>query len=83
MVGDWYANSEGDICKVEKILGNIVWGLLARGTQAEANRLKEVLSNCCCYVCHNRGCETPIEGKQDCKHECDLYGKVFCEKKEE
>ena len=26
MVGDWYANSDGDICKVEKILGNIVWG---------------------------------------------------------
>ena len=29
------------------------------------------------------GCETPIEGKQECKHECDLYGKVFCENKEE
>lgn len=26
MVGDWYVNSDGDICKVEKILGNIVWG---------------------------------------------------------
>lgn len=61
----------------------VEYSLLARGSQAEANRLKEVLSNCCCYVCHNRGCEHPIEGKQDCKHECDLYGKVFCEKKEE
>ena len=30
-------------------------------------------------LCHNRACETPIEGKQDCKHECDKYGKVFCE----
>ena len=61
----------------------VEYSLLARATQAEVNRLKEMLSKCCCYVCHNRGCETPIEGKQDCNHECDLYGKVFCEKKEE
>ena len=26
MIGDWYANSDGDICNVKKILGNIVWG---------------------------------------------------------
>ena len=34
-------------------------------------------------VCHNLHCETPKEGKQECRNECDLYGKVFCEKKEE
>ncbi len=60
----------------------VEYSLLARGTQGEVYRLKQMLSNCCCYVCHNRGCETPIEGKQECKHECDLFGKVFCEKKE-
>ena len=25
-IGDWYTNSDGDICKVVKNLGNIVWG---------------------------------------------------------
>ena len=61
----------------------VEYSLLARGTQGEVRRLKEMLSNCCCYVCHNRGCETPIEGKQECRNECELYGKRFCEKKEE
>ena len=42
----------------------VEYSLLARGTQAEANRLKEMLSDCCCYVCHNRACETPIEGTE-------------------
>ena len=26
MIGDWYTNSDGDICKVVKNLGNVVWG---------------------------------------------------------
>ena len=39
----------------------VEYSLLARGIQAEANRLKEMLSNCCCYVCHNLHCETPLE----------------------
>lgn len=25
-IGDWYTNSDGDICKVVKNLGNVVWG---------------------------------------------------------
>ena len=49
------------------------------GSKAAIARTIRMLEACCCYVCHNRGCETPIEGKQDCKHECELYGKVFCE----
>ena len=57
----------------------VEYSLLARGAQGEVRRLKEMLSNCCCYVCHNRGCETPIEGKQECRNECELYGKRFCE----
>ena len=57
----------------------VEYSLLARGTQGEVRRLKEMLSSCCCYVCHNRGCETPIEGKQECRNECELYGKRFCE----
>ena len=61
----------------------VEYSLLARGTQGEVRRLKEMLSNCCCYVCHNRHCEIPIEGKQECRNECELYGKRFCERKEE
>lgn len=61
----------------------IEYSLMARGNNAECLRLKEMLSDCCCYVCHNLYCETPIEGKQDCKNECELYGKVFCKNKED
>ena len=57
----------------------VEYSLFARGTQEEVR----MLSNCCCYLCRNRGCETPIEGKQECRNECELYGKRFCEKKEE
>ena len=54
----------------------VEYSLLAIGTKGEVYRL-------CCYVCHNHHCETPIEGKQECRNECELYGKRFCEKKEE
>lgn len=68
----------------------VEYSLLARGTKGEVHRLKEILSNCCCYVCHNRGCETPIEGKQECRNEMqkhqpfgwlkvgDLYFHIIC-----
>lgn len=56
----------------------VEYKLLAMGSDAECRRLQQMLSDCCCYVCHNRGCEIPIEGKQPCKNECELYGKVFC-----
>ena len=57
----------------------VEYSLLARGTQGEVRRLKEMLLYGCCYVCHNLHCEIPIEGKQECKNECELYGKRFCE----
>lgn len=61
----------------------VEYSLMARGTDGECKRLQKMLTNCCCYVCHNRHCETPVEGKQECKNECELYGKVFCKNKEE
>lgn len=61
----------------------VKYSVLARGTYAESMRLAKMLTNCCCYVCHNRHCENPIEGKQDCKNECELYGKIFCKPKED
>ena len=61
----------------------VEYSLLARGTQGEVRRLKEMLSNCCCYVCPKLYCEKLIKGKQECKNECEKYGKRFCEKKEE
>ena len=61
----------------------VEYSLLARGIQEEVEKLKERLSKCCCYVCYNcSSCETPIEGKQECRNECELYGKRFCEKKD-
>lgn len=27
--------------------------------------------------------DAPIEGKQECRNECEIYGKRFCEKKEQ
>lgn len=61
----------------------VEYTLFARGTQAEANKSKEMLSNCCCYVCPKLCCEKLIKGKQECKNECEKYGKRFCEQKEE
>lgn len=68
---------------IVKCRHGVMYPLMARGTQGEVKRLQEMLSNCCCYVCHNRHCETPVEGKQECKNECELYGKVFCKTKED
>ena len=59
----------------------VEYSLLAIGTKGEVYRLKQMLSDCCCYVCYNRHCETPKEGKQECRNECELYGKRFCEKR--
>lgn len=62
----------------------VEYSLLARGTQGEVRRLKEMLSNCCCYVCHNRECKQGRIGKQECKNECELFTKnKYCERKEE
>ena len=59
----------------------VEYSLLAIGTQGEANRLKEMLSKCCCYVCHNRGCETPIEGKQDLSTSANYTARYFAKRR--
>ena len=61
----------------------IEYSILTIGNKGESMRLKRMLENCCCYVCHNRHCDTPIKGKQECKNECELYGEMFCEQMED
>ena len=57
----------------------VEYSVMARGTKGECLRLQKMLSDCCCYVCHNRHCKTPRKGKQECKNECELYGRKYCE----
>ena len=59
----------------------ITYHIEAIGSKGSILRLKNMLEGCCCYVCHNHNCATAIEGKQDCKKECELYTQIpYCEK---
>ena len=41
--------------------------------------MKEILKDCCCYVCPNY--PYSIEGKQQCYKECEIYKKSLYEEK--
>ena len=57
----------------------VTYRIEAIGTDGEIQRLQRMLSDSCCYVCHNRECKRPIEGKQDCRKECELYTRIhYC-----
>ena len=71
------------IKKVEiKCRRGVTYSIEAKGSKGSIFRLKNMLENCCCYVCHNHNCSNVIEGKQKCNKECELYTTVpFCKKK--
>lgn len=67
-------------CKITCRHG-VQYDVVLRGSRGAIARTTQMLSNCCCYVCHNHDCQTPIKGKQECKNECELYGQKFCKLK--
>ena len=71
-----------DMPKIKvKCLHGVEYSLLAIGTQGEVYRLKQMLSDCCCYVCHNRHCETPIEGNKNAGMNASYTAKGFAKRK--
>ena len=71
------------IKKVEiKCRRGVTYTIEAKGSKCSIFRLKNMLEDCCCYVCHNHSCSNVIEGKQRCNKECELYSTVpFCKEK--
>ena len=60
----------------------VTYSIEAHGTNGSIYRLRKMLEDCCCYVCHNHDCYIAVEGKQKCKNQCELYTKTpYCEKK--
>lgn len=64
-------------CKITCRHG-VQYDVVLKGTRGAIARTTQMLSNCCCYVCHNHDCQSPMKGKQECKNECELYGQKFC-----
>ena len=52
-----------------------------KGTNGEVERFCDLMSHCCCWVCHNRECKQPRnEVIKDCQNVCDLFTKTpYCE----
>lgn len=52
-----------------------------KGTEGEIERFCDLMSRCCCWVCHNRECKQPRnEVIKDCQNVCDLFTKTpYCE----
>ena len=69
--------------KIEiKCRRGVTYSIEAKGSKGSIFRLKNMLEDCCCYVCHNHSCSNVIDGKQKCNKECELYTTVpFCKKK--
>jgi len=61
----------------------VEYKIMAYGEKGAQARLEELLSRCCCWVCHNRDCEHPRnEIVHDCKEVCSLYTKTpYCRNK--
>lgn len=60
----------------------VTYSIEAHGNNGSIYRLRKMLEDCCCYVCHNHDCYIAIEGKQKCENQCELYTKTpYCEPK--
>lgn len=54
------------------------------GSKGAIARTRELLSRCCCWICHNHDCQTPKnEPVRECGNVCEFYTrKPFCQRKE-
>lgn len=61
----------------------------ANGSKGARARLHDLLSRCCCFVCHNHNCTEPRDERlEECDHtendllNCTLFTKVpYCMRK--
>lgn len=52
------------------------------GSKGACARTVDMLSKCCCFVCHNHDCQSPHDEKIECSNECKFYFKSKpCENK--
>ena len=60
----------------------VEYELKASGTTGEFLRLFELMTRCCCWVCHNRACKTPRnEVVEECHENCKLWTNMpYCKK---
>lgn len=51
-------------------------------TEGSIIRLFDLMTHCCCWVCHNRDCKYPKnEIVSDCNNVCEIYTKIpYCKK---
>lgn len=51
-------------------------------TEGSIIRLFDLMTYCCCWVCHNRDCKYPKnEIVSDCNNVCKIYTKIpYCKK---
>lgn len=61
----------------------VTYACTANGSYGETWRLFDMLSRCCCYVCHNRDCKEPRNRKlRNCNRDCQLYTRTpYCQSK--
>lgn len=54
----------------------------ARGTTGACLRLFELMTRCCCWVCHNKDCKNPRnEVIEDCNKNCKFWTHTpYCER---
>jgi hypothetical protein len=61
----------------------VTYPVTFKGSKAEIARSFDLMTRCCCWVCHNQGCETPHnEVLPDCQKVCEIWTKVpYCHDK--
>lgn len=55
------------------------------GSPGAVARTFDLMTRCCCWVCHNHDCKEPRNEKlNDCANVCELWWKIHpCDRKEE
>ena len=61
----------------------VTYPVTFKGSKAEIARSFDLMTRCCCWVCHNQGCEIPHnEVLPDCQKVCEIWTKVpYCHDK--
>ena len=52
----------------------ITYNVELHGSEGAKQRTVDMLSKCCCFVCHNHDCKEPRNERVSCQFQCYLYG---------
>ncbi len=63
----------------------VEYKLTANGSSGACKRLFDLMTHCCCFVCHNHDCKEPRDEKiENCGNVCELFNSKkapFCERR--